>query len=258
MSAVKDAIAHLDQYGYCLLPELMPAEWARSFAERCQELHADPRNANKISGDEHYETLFGMLNLDDRTWACASHPSAVTVARHFLGPKCRVVEACSKPTQPGAPHQALHADSAGNFVRVPDIPWMINSMWMLTDFTADNGATAVVPGSHRSRLSAPPADLDVDGPHLHTICGTAGSLLMWHAGTFHMARGNRSDTVRVGLNVAYYPRWFNNWVENHHQPVWPETFEPMPRVMQSLCTGRRVHTRAEAYEAPPMAPPEGP
>ena len=98
----------------------------------------------------------------------------------------------------------------------------------------------------------------MDGPHLHAICGTAGSLLMWHAGTFHMARGNRSDTVRVGLNVAYYPRWFNNWVENHHQPVWPETFERMPRVMQSLCTGRRVHTRAEAYEAPPMAPPEGP
>jgi hypothetical protein len=242
------AIEHLDVYGYCLLPGLLPADWSRDFAKRCLELHADPACAPDIVGDAHYQTLFGMVNRDERTWRCASHPAAVAVARHFLGDRCRVVEACSKPTWPGAPHQALHVDSAGHFERVPDVPWMINSMWMLTDFTEENGATAVVPLSHRSRWRRPPQDLDVDGPLVRPVTGTAGSLLMWHAGTLHMARAHTGDDVRVGLNVAYYPRWFNNWVENGHQPVWPETYERMPPPMRELCPGRRARSRDEAYE----------
>lgn len=245
---VQGAIDDLQTYGYCLLPERVPADWARAFAARCLELHADPACRGDIVGDAHYQTLFGMVNRDEGTWRCASHPDAVAVARHFLGPHCRVVEACSKPTWPGAPHQALHVDSAGGFHEVPDVPWMINSIWMLTDFTQDNGATGVVPMSHRSRRSRPPADLDPDGPLVRTVTGTAGSLMMWHGGAFHMARANRSAAVRVGLNVAYYPRWFNNWVEGGHQPVWPETFARMPRQMRALCPGRQARTRAEAYE----------
>lgn len=114
---VQGAIDDLQTYGYCLLPERVPADWARAFAARCLELHADPACRGDIVGDAHYQTLFGMVNRDEGTWRCASHPDAVAVARHFLGPHCRVVEACSKPTWPGAPHQALHVDSAGGFTR---------------------------------------------------------------------------------------------------------------------------------------------
>ena len=243
-----EAVEHLDTYGYCLLPGLVPAELARGLADRCLELHAEERCRPFIVGDEHYQTLFGMLNLDDRTWPLAFHPAAVAVARHFLGPRCRVVEACSKPTWPGAPHQPLHVDSAGHFHQLPGVPWMINSIWMLTDFTAENGATGVVPMSHRSGLRSPPPDLDLDGPLVRTVTGAAGSLLMWHGGAFHMARANTGSSVRVGLNVAYYPRWFNNWVENNHQPVWPETFARMPAEIRALCTGRQGRSRDEAYE----------
>ncbi len=246
---IQQAIDHLDTYGYCLLPDLLPATWCADFAAACLALHADEACEPHIVGDKHYQTLFGMMNRDDRTWRCASHPAAAAVARHFLGDGCRVVEACSKPTWPGAPHQGIHVDSAGRFVRVPDVPWMINSMWMLTDFTTDNGATGVVPMSHRSRLRGPPVDLDLDGPLVHSVTGRAGSLLLWHAGTLHMARAHRGDSVRVGLNVAYYPPWFNNWIENGHQPVWPETYERMPAEMQRLCTGRQARHRDDAYES---------
>lgn len=242
------AVEHLQTYGYCLLPDLLPAELARGLAARCLELHADDACRDHVVGDAHYQTLFGMLNRDDRVFQFASHPAAVAVAQHFLGPDCRVVEACSKPTWPGAPHQSLHVDSARYFHEVPDVPWMINSIWMLSDFTQDNGATGVVPLSHRSRSKSPPADLDPDGPLVRTITGTAGSLIMWHGGAYHMARGNQGDQIRVGLNVAYYPRWLNNWIENNHQPIWPETYERMPPAMQALCTGRRAHHRDEAYE----------
>jgi ectoine hydroxylase-related dioxygenase (phytanoyl-CoA dioxygenase family) len=174
----------------------------------------------------------------------------VAIARKFLGDRCRVVEACSKPTWPGAPAQPLHVDSAGEFETVPDVPWMINSIWMLTDFSARNGATGVVPMSHRSRLKAPPADMGMDSPMVRTLTGKAGSVVLWHGGLFHGAGANSSSETRVGLNIAYYPRWFNNWIEGGHQPVWPETFERMPEVMQSLCPGIRGRSRELVYENP--------
>lgn len=246
---IKAAIEHLDRYGYCLLEDRIPAETARSMAKRFLELHQIPENKEYIHGDAYYQTFFGVMNLEDRVWACASHPDTVAVARHFLGPYCRVVEACSKPTWPGAPAQGLHADSTDDFLRLPDVPWMINTIWMLTDFTVENGATGVVPMSHRSRLKGPPTDLMSDSPLIKPVTGRAGSVMMWHGGTFHMARANTSREIRVGLNIAYYPRWFNNWVEGGHQPIWPETYERMPEEMRRLCTGKRGRLRADMYEA---------
>ena len=157
---LQTAAEHLHAYGYCVLKDRIPREAALALGRRCLALHSDPRCLDYIVGDEYYQTLFGMLNQDDEVWSCAFHPDPVALARHFLGPRCRVVEACSKPTWPGAPTQHLHVDSAGSFAQVPDVPWMINSIWMLTDFTAANGATGVVPMSHRSRRPSPPPDME--------------------------------------------------------------------------------------------------
>jgi len=245
---VEWAVEHLKTYGYCLLEDRIPGDLAQNMAQRCLELHADPKLEPYIVGDEFYQSLFGMLNLDDRVWACASHPDVVAVARHFLGPNCRVVEACSKPTWPGAPRQGLHVDSACEFSEVPDVPWMINSIWMLTDFTVENGATGVVPMSHRSRLKHPPPEIKADSPLIKPVTGWAGSVMMWHGGLFHMARANTSEQIRVGLNVAYYPRWFNNWIEDDHQPLWPETHDRMSPEMQSLCPGKLGRKREDVYE----------
>ena len=245
---IAEAVEHLYAYGYCLLEDRIPEDLARSLGRRCLELHADSEWQPSIIGDPHYQTLFGMLNLDDRVWTCAAHRDVVAIAGHFLGPSCRVVEACSKPTWPGAPAQELHVDSASQFNEVPDVPWMINTVWMLTDFTVENGATGVVPLSHRSRLKRPPPEITPDSTLITPITGRAGSVILWHGGLLHLARPNTSDQIRVGLNIAYYPRWFNNWIEGGHQPVWPETYARMPESMQQLCPGRLGRTRDDVYE----------
>ena len=243
------AIVHLETCGYCLLPERMPRQQALALGERCLALCQDPAHANFIQGDEYYQTLFGMLNLDEGSWPCAFHEDTLTIARHFLGPHCRVVEACAKPTWPGAPPQHLHVDSAGHFAAVPDVPWMINTIWMLSDFTAANGGTGIVPMSHTSRLKSPPPEVGPDSQLIKPIEGAAGSVLLWHGGAWHQARANTSEEIRIGLNIAYYPRWFNNWIEGGHQPVWPETYKRMPEVYRALCPGRQGHAREDMYEA---------
>jgi ectoine hydroxylase-related dioxygenase (phytanoyl-CoA dioxygenase family) len=237
------------EQGYCLLEGRMPEETAASLSERFLALHADPAYKEFISGDAYYQTLFGMANVEDRVWDCIGHPAVLRIARYFLGPHCRFVEACSKPTWPGAPAQGLHVDSAWSFHEVPDVPWMINTMWMLTDFTAENGATGVVPGSHKLRLKEAPGGMGQESAEVVPITGRRGSVVLWHGGLLHVARANRSSAVRVGLNIAYYPRWFNNWIEAGHQPVWPETYERMPEHVRALCPGRRARSRDAAYES---------
>ena len=248
---LKASVEYLETYGYCLLERRIAKNLAQSMAQRCLELHADSTWQSQNFGDQYYQTLFGMLNLDDRVWDCASHSEVVAIARHFLGPRCRVVEACSKPVWPGAASQGLHSDSTEEFRRVPDVPWLINTIWMLTDFTVENGATGVVPMSHRSRLKQAAPPIPADSPLIKPVTGPAGSVMLWHGGIFHTARANTSQQIRVGLNIAYYPRWFNNWIENGHQPVWPETYQRMPEEMQRLCPGRLGRRRDDVYEERP-------
>lgn len=102
-SELQEAKDHLDTYGYCLLEDRISEELARSMAEKFLELHADPRYQENIVGDRYYQTLFGILNLDERSWICASHQDVTAIAGHFLGPNVRAAEGCSKPTWPGAP-----------------------------------------------------------------------------------------------------------------------------------------------------------
>ena len=241
------AIEHLDTYGYCLLPARLPREEALALGVRCLALHDDPACADSIVGNQYYQTLFGMLNFDDRVWQCAFHRDTLAIAQHFLG-SCRVVEACSKPCWPGAPAQALHVDSAHHFHQVPDVPWMINTIWMLSDFTVENGATGIVPLSHRSRLKTPPPEVGHDSELIAAVAGEAGSVLLWHGGAWHQARAYTSAEIRLGLNIAYYPRWFNNWVEGGHQPLWPETYARLPQEYRALVPGRQGRLRGEVYE----------
>ena len=248
---LQEAARQLLVDGYCLLEDRLPEAQATEMAADFIRMHADAA----LAGDKHvqpgYETLFGMLNRDDRTWDCAFHPDTVAIARHILGGSGRVVEAACKPNWPGAEGQwPLHVDSAGNFAQVPDVPWMINTIWMLSDFTAENGATLIVPGSHGARLHRPPEDLQPDDTGILAVEGRAGSVLMWHAGVWHGAGSNVSDSdIRVGLNVAYYPRWMNNWVEGGHQPLWPETYGRMPEEYRALCPGKRSRDRDLVYES---------
>ena len=97
-----DAAEHLLTYGYCLLEDRLPGEQAWAMAARFLELHDDPRYSEYNTDQMPYETLFGMLNHDDRVWDCAFHPDTVAIARHLLGDRCRVVEAAASRSGPAS------------------------------------------------------------------------------------------------------------------------------------------------------------
>jgi len=103
-------------------------------------------------------------------------------------------------------------------------------MWALTDFTAANGATRVVPGTHVADRSpdygAPYDSVPAEMP--------AGSVLVWHGSLWHGGGANTTDRRRVGLAMNYCAGWVRQ--QENQQLGIPldlvRTFEPR---LQELC-----------------------
>lgn len=206
--AAAEGIAHLETYGYAVLRARVPRQHALSLGAQLLALHDDPRvvlPSKGVDGKQAplYDTMFGQFARDERTWGLAMDPAVRLMARHFLG-DYRIMTCNSKPTWPGYAGGGLHTDIANAFRHMPppNLPWILNTIWMLSDFTATNGATRVVPFSQGSQLATPSPGSD---SRAVPAVGEAGSVLVFHPALFHAAGPNTSaDDVRVGLNIGYH------------------------------------------------------
>lgn len=104
---------------------------------------------------------------------------------------------------PGARGQVLHREEDSfTYFPLPRPNIIVASMWAVTDFRADNGATLVVPGSHKW-----PADRQ---PEKHEVLNAempAGSVLYWMGGLLHGAGENTSNDWRYGVILTYSLGW---------------------------------------------------
>jgi ectoine hydroxylase-related dioxygenase (phytanoyl-CoA dioxygenase family) len=119
---------------------------------------------------------------------------------------------------PDSPSQAIHRDQwAFDFYEFPsDYHVQCNTIWAMTDFTEENGATRLIPGSQ-----------DWPNSFEHTIDESVpaemskGSCLLYTGKVYHGGGANRSDTVRTGLNITYNVAWLRQ-EENQYLSTPPE------------------------------------
>ena len=121
----------------------------------------------------------------------------------------------------------------GNGLPVPNVCLMVNCLWMLTEFTAGNGATRVVPFSH---LSGRVPRTGVDYRHRVAAEGPPGSIIIFDGRIWHQAGENVSkDSQRVGVSSGYCSGMIDptgpatNWVMLK-QSVW----DRMPKLVQEM------------------------
>jgi len=131
---------------------------------------------------------------------------------------------------PGEPAQAIHRDQwAFDFFPFPrGYEVQCNTLWAMTDFTAENGATRVIPGSHRYDDRLAFVETDTEPAEME-----AGSVLFYTGSIYHGGGANRSDGVRLGLNITYARAWLRQ-EENQYLSVPLEIARELPEPLLRL------------------------
>lgn len=227
----------LDEYGFVVIQNLISSADADRMARKLMDLMSRQPNA-----DLQVQGLRGVLNYDDQDifLPLITNSAYLELAGHLLGPDFQLAEAGAIWIKPDAPAGGFHADvPVGWFPKyglpVPDACFMINSIWKLTDFSLENGATQLIPFSQHSRRAPDPY---VDYKHCVTAEGPAGSIVIFHGSIWHRGGANLTqDRRRVAMSVPYHAHWMDPIAGRWHL-LKRSVRDRMPPQIQQLC--RRV------------------
>ncbi len=162
-----------------------------------------------------------------------THPIFLGVCDAVLAPSCARYQlnlAHVLDRGPGAEQQYLHRDElVWVHVPRPHPELQVASMIALVDFTADNGATRVAPGSHRW-----PVDRQAEPGELVPAEMPAGSAIIYLGSTTHAGGANTTaDQWRRGMHLSYVVGWLRT-EENHYLTTPPDIARRLPRQSQEL------------------------
>ena len=127
------------------------------------------------------------------------HENVLPLVEGVLDQGCLISSLSSISIDPGETAQPIHSDDQLMPIPKPHPPLVCNTIWALTDFNDDNGATRIVPGSHKAGASP-----EYGKEHASVACEMArGSVLVWHGSLWHGGGANRSKERRVGVAMNY-------------------------------------------------------
>jgi len=170
--------------------------------------------------DETNQRVWNVLSRSPVFADLAEHPVALRLLRSVLGWPMLLGNLSANITGPGGGEMVLHADQIFVPTPWPAEPQGANAAWCVDDFTADNGATRFVPGSHLlHRL--PGAGDDVTAVPMEA---PAGSLVVFESRLWHRTGHNRTaDERRAGIFGWYTKpiyRTQENWFLALDPSVW--------------------------------------
>jgi ectoine hydroxylase-related dioxygenase (phytanoyl-CoA dioxygenase family) len=196
----------LDEQGYLVLPGLMSTALLERLRTRVEELFAEEgeRAGSEFNQEPGARRLANLVNKGRVFEEVIVTPEVLEAMSHVLGPKFKLSSVNVRSADPhSASDQPLHADSAA--VADEEGYWVCNSIWMLDDFTKENGATRCVPGSHRWGRAPAPGFFE-EHPGQILVTGKAGDVVVMNSRMWHGGTANSADRPRRAMHV-YYTRW---------------------------------------------------
>ena len=236
-STSDDINAAIDEAGYVILDNVLDDyqvatlkdELERFFQKRpvCQA-HFFGFNTTRI------EALFAKSRMAQ---VLAVHPAVLNVTNHILGANCDTFQI--NLTQgirihPGEKAQIIHPDSALFPISHKPFEFQINTIWAYSSFTKDNGATMLVPGSHKWPEGRAPREDEITYAEMDP-----GSVLIYAASLLHGGGANVTNQPRTGIVVSYCLGWLRQ-SENQYLSYPPEIARTFEVQLQRLI-GYNVH-----------------
>jgi ectoine hydroxylase-related dioxygenase (phytanoyl-CoA dioxygenase family) len=210
---------HLDRYGFVVLEGILTPDCIERFSRRLDELIRieGPFAGRETNIEEGTVRLANLVNKDAIFEICVTSRRLLAAVDHVLdgdlklsGLNCRVV-------LPGGGEQELHPDWGEPVQR--GSYQACNSIWCIDEFTADNGATRVVPGSHLfERMPPRPGDADAEVVARSAILITApaGAVIILNAHVWHCGSLNSTRCPRRALHSYFIRRGNPQQQEQRH------------------------------------------
>jgi ectoine hydroxylase-related dioxygenase (phytanoyl-CoA dioxygenase family) len=225
-------VAAIAEQGYTVLPDAIDASTRDTLRRALEQVETDERLGYAGSRFEGTRTIriYNLLARGEAFWQVPLHPIALAIAERVLDPELLLSSLSAITLAPGEIAQPLHEDTQRIPLRRPRAPIALNAIWALSDFTEANGATRIVPGSHR--FDAPPR-YGADHPTVPAEM-KAGSILLFDSALWH--GGGANTTAERRWAIACY--WCVGWMrqqENQQLGLPEPVVRRMPRRLQQLC-----------------------
>lgn len=250
-----------DESGYIIFENILsPAEVERQRAALKLWIDADIRGRNNFEGDRS-NRIYGMLDKDPIFADLISHPLQLAFAERELGESCLLYACLAINLHPGETVQPWHFDDSHCGLARPRDPLSLSTFWSISDTTEDNGATEIIPGSHKwgndqpaganrsadfqPRLSGQQSDGNGDHPDMIKAVMPAGSLMIAKGTLWHRGGSNRSDGPRLIVTPQFCKGWCRP-LEQQLLAVSPEKAAQYPKRVQELL-GYNIHPPFMGY-----------
>jgi len=199
----------LDEQGFVVLENCMGVELLRDLRQQISDVseREGDRAGHEFRTEAHARRLANLVDKGEVFRRAIMLPTVVECVRHVLGPQLKLSSLNARSADPnGDVPQSLHVDMSA----LPDEHgyWVCNTIWMLDDFTSENGATRVIPGSHRSGRRPQDVLENPLAPHPDEVLvlGSAGSIAVMNAHVWHGGTANRTAAPRLAMHAFYCRR----------------------------------------------------
>ncbi|WP_254126930.1 phytanoyl-CoA dioxygenase family protein [Aquihabitans sp. G128] len=231
----RDPSDHLERIrtdGYAIVPDAIEPDLLDALTEALDRLEHDlaVRPARNAFEGTSTVRIYNLLAHGSPFEQVPVHPAVLPIVEGVLDPGCLVSSLSSIAIGPGEVPQPIHADDQMMPIDKPHVATVCNTMWALTDFTEANGATRIIPGSHRAEAS-PTYGQAYDSVPAEM---RRGSVLVWHGSLWHGGGSNHTDARRVGLAMNYCAGWVRQQ-ENQQLGVPVEAARSFGPRLRELC-----------------------
>ena len=191
--------------GFAVVADLLPPARVRDARDLILALAEQDRLTGKLITQQGRWRL-RLTGRGEIFAELATHDLIRQVAQNMLGEGFVRGGLSAHALTKDAPPQGVHVDYPYSVMRepFPEPPMQLQAIWVLNDFTADNGATRILAHSQKTRRR--PDKQEFYKSSTPILC-PAGSLILSHGGLWHDSSTNRTEETRIAILGNYTPFW---------------------------------------------------